>query len=38
VVAHDFERDVPAEAGEFTPVIPEDYTPGRPLMQLGRKK
>ena len=38
VVAHDFEWSVPAEAGEFTPVIPADYTPGRPMMQLGPKK
>ncbi len=38
VVAHGFEWNVPAEAAEFTPVIPDDYTPGRPLMQLGLKK
>ena len=38
VVAHDFEWNVPAEASDFTPVIPDDYTPGRPLMQLGLKK
>ncbi len=38
VVAHDFEWNVPAEAGEFTPVIPDDYTPGRPMMQIGPKK
>jgi hypothetical protein len=38
VVAHDFEWNVPAEASDFTPVIPDDYTPGRPMMQLGPKK
>ncbi len=38
VVAHDFEWNVPAEASDFTPVIPGDYTPGRPMMQLGPKK
>lgn len=32
------EWNVPAEAAQFTPVIPDDYTPGRPLMQFGRKK
>jgi hypothetical protein len=38
VVAHDFEWNVPAEASDFTPVIPDDYAPGRPMMQLGPKK
>ena len=38
VVAHDFEWNVPAEASDFTPVIPDDYTPGRPMMQFGPKK
>jgi hypothetical protein len=36
--AHDFEWDVPVEAAEFSPVIPDDYTPGRPLMQVMPKK
>jgi len=36
--AHDFEWDVPMNAAEFTPVIPDDYTPGRPLMQVVPKK
>jgi len=38
VVAHDFEWNVPAEASDFAPVIPDDYTPGRPMMQLGPKR
>jgi hypothetical protein len=38
VAAYDFEWNVPAEAAEFTPVIPADYTPGWPLMQIGLKK
>jgi hypothetical protein len=38
VTAHDSEWNVPAGASEFTPVIPDDYTPGRPMMQLGPKK
>lgn len=38
VAAHSFEWNVPAEAAQFTPVIPDDYTPGRPMMQLGPKK
>ena len=38
VTAYDFEWDVPAQAAEFAPVIPDDYTPGRPLMQLGPKQ
>ncbi|MHC4431870.1 MAG: LolA family protein [Planctomycetota bacterium] len=31
---HDFEWDVPVDATEFEPVIPDDYTPGQPMMQL----
>ena len=38
VVAHDFEWNVPLDAAQFMPVIPDDYTPGRPMMQLGPKK
>ncbi len=38
VAAYDFEWNVPVDAAEFTPVIPADYTPGRPLMQIGLKK
>ncbi len=38
VAAHDFVWNVPAEAAEFEPVIPDDYTPGRPMMQLGPKQ
>jgi outer membrane lipoprotein-sorting protein len=38
VVAHSFEWDVPVAATEFEPVIPDDYTPGRPMMQLGPKR
>jgi hypothetical protein len=38
VTAHGFEWNVPAEASDFTPVIPDDYTPGRPMMQLGPKR
>jgi hypothetical protein len=38
VAAHDFEWDVPVAAAEFTPVIPDDYTPGQPLMQIVPKK
>jgi len=32
--AHDFQWDVAVDAAEFSPVIPDDYTPGRPLMQV----
>jgi hypothetical protein len=38
VAAHDFEWDVPVAAAEFTPVIPDDYTPGQPLMQIVPKE
>lgn len=38
VAAYDFEWDVPLEAAGFAPVIPADYTPGRPMMQIGLKK
>ena len=38
VAAYDFEWVVPVDEAEFTPVIPADYTPGRPLIQIGPKK
>ena len=31
---HDFEWDVPVDAAQFKPVIPDDYTPGQPMMQI----
>ncbi len=31
---HDFQWDVQVDAAEFKPVIPEDYTPGQPMMQI----
>ncbi len=31
---HDFQWDVPADATQFEPVIPDDYTPGQPMMQM----
>lgn len=30
----DFEWDVPVDAADFEPVIPDDYTPGRPMLQM----
>jgi hypothetical protein len=38
VVAHDFEWNVPLDAAEFTPVIPDDYTFGQPMIQVGPGK
>jgi len=38
VAAHDFEWDVPVDAAEFAPVIPDDYTPGPPLWQVVPKR
>jgi hypothetical protein len=38
VAGYDFEWNVPAEPAEFVAVIPDDYTPGRPLMQVLPKK
>ena len=38
VVAHDFEWDVSVDASEFEPVIPDDYTPGQPIMHISPKK
>jgi outer membrane lipoprotein-sorting protein len=35
IVIDDFQWDVPFETTQFEPVIPEDYTPGQPMMQLG---
>ena len=37
-IAHDFEWDVPVDAAQFAPVIPDDYTPGPPLMVAMPKK
>ena len=34
IVFHDFQWDVPVDATEFQPVIPDDYTPGRPMLQI----
>lgn len=34
IVVDDFQWDVPVDAAEFEPVIPDDYTPGRPMLQL----
>ncbi len=31
---HDFEWDVQVDAAQFKPVIPDDYTPGQPMMQI----
>ncbi len=38
VVVHGFEWNVPVDAAEFEPIIPDDYTPGRPMMQIGPKQ
>ncbi len=38
VVAHSFEWDLPVVAAEFEPVIPDDYTPGRPMLQVGPRQ
>jgi hypothetical protein len=34
ITIHDCQWDVPVDAMEFKPVIPDDYTPGRPMMQM----
>ena len=34
VAAYDFEWDVPVDAAQFVPVVPDDYTPGQPLLQI----
>jgi hypothetical protein len=34
VVLSNFEWDVSVDAAEFEPVIPDDYTPGKPMMQM----
>lgn len=34
VTFYDFEWDVPVDATEFEPVIPDDYTPDQPMMQI----
>ena len=31
---HDFQWDVQVDAAQFKPVIPDDYTPGQPMMQI----
>jgi len=38
IVVYDFQWDVPVDAAEFEPVIPDDYTPGRPMLQILPKK
>lgn len=38
IVVDNFQWDVPYETTQFEPVIPEDYTPGQPMMQLGPSK
>lgn len=39
IVVCDFQWDVAVDAAEFEPVIPDDYTPGQPMLQmLPRKK
>ena len=35
MVVDNFQWDVPVEPTDFEPVIPDGYTPGRPLMQIG---
>jgi hypothetical protein len=37
-VVQDFKWDVSVGASEFEPVIPDDYTPGRPMMIFSPKK
>ena len=34
ITIHDCQWDVPVDAMEFKPVIPDDYTPGQPMMQM----
>jgi len=38
IVVYDFQWDVPVDSAEFEPVIPDDYTPGRPMLQILPKK
>ena len=38
IVVCDFRWDVPVDAAEFEPVIPDHYTPGRPMLQILPKK
>jgi len=33
-VVYDFQWDIPVDAAEFEPVIPDDYTPGQPMLQI----
>jgi outer membrane lipoprotein-sorting protein len=35
---HDFQWDVPVDAAQFKPVIPDDYEPGQPMMQIMLQK
>ncbi|TKJ35412.1 MAG: hypothetical protein CEE38_14650 [Planctomycetes bacterium B3_Pla] len=37
-VFHDYQWDVTVDATDFEPVIPDDYTPGQPMMQMLRGK
>jgi hypothetical protein len=34
IVFHDYQWGVTVDATDFEPAIPEDYTPGRPMMQM----
>ena len=34
LLVYDFQWDVPVDAADFEPVIPADYTPGRPMLQM----
>lgn len=33
-VVYDFQWDISVDSAEFEPVIPDDYTPGQPMMML----
>ncbi|KPK41910.1 MAG: hypothetical protein AMJ65_08535 [Phycisphaerae bacterium SG8_4] len=37
-VVHDYQWGVTVDATDFEPVIPDDYTPGQPMMQMLRGK
>lgn len=34
IVVCDFQWDIAVDAAEFEPVIPDDYTPGQPMLQI----
>jgi hypothetical protein len=34
ITIHNFQWNVPVDAAEFEPVIPDDYSPGRPMLQI----